>query len=404
MPKNFSINELAAIRLNQRLQPMGGQGSKVFPPTFEGGVYCFENRRIDGSTKRCVLLDSVASAANRQEEALADLAARGLIPLPRLYTDFSSVPELGDVSTLEAPHRVFDAIFRDSELDGKRFDKSALYAEFARANPANATKLFEHTPTSLVFGSWDSTGSAGGLGNKFPRRVVTELFAVGIEYGENRGGVRNDPLAISRSVEIEIGKDGSKDGNWTPKGLANEKTERAKGSRPSEVNHGNVLAKVEKHRSQIQIDGKLVDVEHTLKGGVTCDYIQQISVVSLSGMRRLKFPVAGKSAPEVDDAAREVLTALALVALTAAREHGYALRSRCDLVCEGWADFEAIAHDGSVRTFSLTSQAAIAEYEAAIAKAQALGLPWQPEPVRLTPQAKLAKLIELSRQAGGAGD
>ena len=50
----------AAIRRNVRLQPSGGKGSKVFPPTLSGGVYAWEQRRIDGVIVPTVLLDSVA--------------------------------------------------------------------------------------------------------------------------------------------------------------------------------------------------------------------------------------------------------------------------------------------------------------------------------------------------------
>ena len=39
-----AISKSAAIRLRQRLQPEGGAGDKIFPPTFAGGVYCWEQR------------------------------------------------------------------------------------------------------------------------------------------------------------------------------------------------------------------------------------------------------------------------------------------------------------------------------------------------------------------------
>jgi len=87
----------AAVRLTQRLTSSAGDGSKIFPPTFEGGVYCFEKRRIGGASVPCVLLDGVASSANRQEEALMDLIARGEIEVPHFCTDFSEFPEVGEV-------------------------------------------------------------------------------------------------------------------------------------------------------------------------------------------------------------------------------------------------------------------------------------------------------------------
>lgn len=381
----------AAIRLTQRLRSSGGDGSKIFPPTFEGGVYCFENRRIGGASVPCVLLDAVASSANRQEEALSDLIARGAIEVPHFRTDFSEMPEIGEVTSLHAPHRVFDAIFRDSELDGKPFPKHPLYAELGRANAHNATPLFQHAPTALLFGAWDSTGSAGGLGNKFARAIVTEVIGVQVERGETRGGVRQDPLAISRNVEIEIDK--NKD--WKPKGLAADKAkkeERTKGTRPSEVNHGNILVSVEYER-----DG---DVRYSKKGGITCDYALQQSVITLAGLRRLRFPIGGKRDPLVDDAARAALAALGLVALTHARERGYALRSRCDLVADGIAPFEILGQDGSSTNEPLDGQRAIGIYKEAVAHARKVGLPWEPAPKLMKPQAKLAKLVALSREAG----
>jgi CRISPR-associated protein Csb1 len=380
----------AAIRLTQRLTSAAGDGSKIFPPTFEGGVYCYEDRRIGGQSVPCVLLDGVASSANRQEEALADLVARGQIEIPHFRTDFSEFPEIGEVTTLSAPHRAFDAIFRDSELDGKAFPKHPIYTELSRANAQNATPLFQHAPTALLFGAWDSTGSAGGLGNKFARTIVTELVGVQVERGETRGGVRQDPLAVSRHVEIEIDK--NKD--WKPKGLADKgkKEERTKGTRPSEVNHGNILVTVEYER--------VGDERHSLKGGVTCDYALQQSVISLAGLRRLRFPLEGKRDPKLDDAGRAVLASLGLVALTHGRDRGYALRSRCDLVADGTAPFEVLAQDGAAKNEPLDTARAIGLYKEAIAHAKKLGLPWDPIPKQMKPQPKLAKLVSLSREAG----
>src|SRR5947209_18803849 len=62
----------AAIRSRVTLQPAGGDGTKVFPPTYAGAVYATEKRRLPGYEQPvdCVLLDSVQSQANRMEEAL----------------------------------------------------------------------------------------------------------------------------------------------------------------------------------------------------------------------------------------------------------------------------------------------------------------------------------------------
>jgi hypothetical protein len=59
-----------AVRCVNDLDPAGGPGDKVFPPTYEGAVYARETRVIDGERLPCVLLDSVQSQANRLEMAL----------------------------------------------------------------------------------------------------------------------------------------------------------------------------------------------------------------------------------------------------------------------------------------------------------------------------------------------
>ncbi len=67
----------AAFRCRRRLQPAGGPGDKVFPPTFAGAVYAVEERHIPGRDQpaTCVLLDSVQSQANRMEQALQEASS-----------------------------------------------------------------------------------------------------------------------------------------------------------------------------------------------------------------------------------------------------------------------------------------------------------------------------------------
>ena len=103
----------SAFRRRRRLQPAGGVGDKLFPPTYPGEGrdspprHVFERRRLDGREAWCVLIDSVQSQANRLEEALLGAAEAGLITLPRLVVDFapSGLNSIGAISSLEAPHR-----------------------------------------------------------------------------------------------------------------------------------------------------------------------------------------------------------------------------------------------------------------------------------------------------------
>lgn len=202
-----AVESAAAFRSRAELQPAGGEGTKVFPPTYAGAVYATEKRRVpkpkQGSKTEtetevvdCVLLDSVQSQANRMEEALQEAVDGGRLKIPVIEVDFGPyypgkdphedmrlLDPVGKVSSLQAPHRIADAILRDSVVkeDGKPFrakdekNESEYGQRLRRVSPQNATALFELCPTALVFGMWDSTGPKGGLGAKFERAMVSEI-------------------------------------------------------------------------------------------------------------------------------------------------------------------------------------------------------------------------------------
>lgn len=173
MPENLSYETLkkavagsaTAFRLNLTLQAVS---PKVFPPTYDRGEYATEDRYIDGKTVPCVLLDSVASQANRMELALQEAVDNGEIELPIVSTEFSAVenPGIPKITSLQAPHRIADAIFRDSKLGDVRFRDSVIGRSLNLLSTAYATPLLQYAPHSLVFGMWDSTGPRGGLGVK----------------------------------------------------------------------------------------------------------------------------------------------------------------------------------------------------------------------------------------------
>lgn len=376
----------AAIRRVQRLEPAGGAGDKVFPPTYPGEGrnepprYIFETRRINGEDVRCVLLDSVQSQANRLEETLLHAVRQGRLTLPYIVVDFSGqrgsngvdVGDLGEITSLEAPHRVFDAIIRDSLLDGVPFTDTDLYKQLILARPNNALAVFKLSPTSLVFGVWNSTGQGGGLGARFARCVVSEIVGVGAREGL-KAAVRIDPLGISRDVRVVGGPL-----DWRlATGAKGEKP-----LRPSEINHSNILSGLG-------------------PGGVTIDYALHTAVISCAGLRRLRFPD-----PHIKDemAGRTVLAALALVALTQQDLAGYSLRSRCDLTRTGQAPFAIVWADGSTREFDLDADEALAICNQAIDEAKEAGFPWDETPIRLTPQPRLVELVAISRAKALRGE
>src|SRR5438874_11406946 len=97
-PPQLSLTDLqkavasaAAFRCRRYLQPAGGEGDKVFPPTFAGAVYALEQRHVRGREQpvTCVLLDSVQSQANRMELALQEALDAARIKIPVLVVDFT---------------------------------------------------------------------------------------------------------------------------------------------------------------------------------------------------------------------------------------------------------------------------------------------------------------------------
>ena len=88
-----------------------------------------------------VILDGVASQANRMELALQDAIDRGEVKLPVVTVDFASTdnPGVPRVTSFQAPHRIADAILRDSTLNGVAFRKSEIGKELDRVSLANAT-------------------------------------------------------------------------------------------------------------------------------------------------------------------------------------------------------------------------------------------------------------------------
>lgn len=395
--RNAVSGSAAAFRCRRRLQPVGGPGDKVFPPTFAGAVYATERRRIPGRSEpvECVLLDTVQSQANRMELALQEAIDAGELKLPLLVVDFSAhdptgdidadrekgrlIDAIGKVTSLQVPHRLADAILRDSELDGTPFRKSNRGKALNTASPANATPLFELCPQALLFGMWDSTGPKGGLGAKFERAIVSEIVGIGAEVGDLRRGVRRDPLEIRAAVKVLKNPDAS----YT---VADADAKKAVA--PSEVNHSSVPFPKQRDRK----------TEDNTYDGVTIEYAEQITTLSLICLRRLRFPIAGTTTPERDIAARTVLAALGLCGATLAFESGAALRSRCLLWPEGPMEWELLDRPGEAPTsYALTGKSAIKLLNSAIGAAKEANLPWQETPIPLTPSQQLVKLVRLSQ-------
>ena len=378
-----AVQSAAGLRLRLRLQPLYGAGEIVFPCTVAGGKYQISNRRIPSydSSVSCAILDSVQSQANRMEDALLADIRSGNLKLPHLETDFTSIEgllkEIGKITCFEAPHRIFDAILRDSvDATGKHFPLTELGQKVTHSNAKDASAIFQVSPASLLFGSWDSTGVSGGLGEKYTRCVVSELVAINTEQAE-RAGTRVDPLNIAASEDPAKILAETKDEMW-----ATIAKNRKKFEKPSRLNHSSVIWPE---------DSKPVH------GGVTCDYIQQSTTISFAALRQLHFPVGGK---DQSSFAHAVLAAMALHAAALNTERGWHLRSRCDLILDDGISPEwEILGGSSIIKETLTADATRAVLMEAISKAKEAGLPWNDEPIRLKPSQALQKLVVASQKA-----
>jgi len=188
-----------------------------------------------------------------------------------------------------------------------------------------------------------------------------------------RTGSRIDPLGVLRKVEVFKSPEG-----WD---VFKERAGRAaKPVRPSEINHGNIAPSVQPL-------------------GVTCDHAEHVAVISFAALRRLAFGGGTR-----DRAGRALLAALGLMAVTEQDAHGYALRSRCDLVCGGHAPLELVHADGAIDQVEIDRAAARQLYAEALDSARAVNFTLAADPVRLVPQDKLVSIVRQSQTLALEGE
>jgi CRISPR-associated protein Csb1 len=417
--------DAVGVRCRTDLEPLGGRGDKVFPPTYSVSEtaetkYALEKRYVaspnageGGSVAQSVVLDSVASMANRFELVLLDAIRRGDLVAPVTSVDFRPVQDLAGfdrISDYEASHRIFDALLRDSYDGDNLFRNGVAGRAITEARPRDAAGLYHHSPHTLLFGGWDSTGPRGGLGAKYERAITSEIVAIGIEPG-----VKTASRIDAVGTELRAGPlYQATDGTWTleedkavrdsagkPKLLGAKEGTKESGrqpareaGRPSQANLGNVTP---------SIDPK--------SGGVTAREIFGTTVLSYIQLRRLQFPTRPDRTPfeererrGAELAARTVLAALGLTATVLAFEEGFDLRSRCVLVATGPAAFEYVTRDGKRIPFDLSGADALKLVAEAIDHAAAAGISWRGGELLLRPAERLVQLIRRSQQLAFTGE
>lgn len=281
-----------AIVVKEKLRPVGGADSPVFPPTYAGiDGYCIDP--LPDGHNRCVL-DSVQSQANRIEPCFMGAPYSALVP--------QVMVKAGDTSfnVLEMAHRLGDASARFSSL-GDKIDSAFR----AFANTRDAVPIGRLSPLSLILGVWDSRGTQV----KVQRALGSTIYAD--DVAPLTRAAQFVPSFSAENVEAldKLKKDIEKKSSVI--GLAHV---------PSS-GHGGVL----------------------VRGGITRE-----SVLNLIVLRQLR----GADAEETK-LLRTYLLALSLVALSLPQD--YNLRSGCQLVRAGAdaIDTRLVRRDGSESDFPI---------------------------------------------------
>jgi CRISPR-associated protein Csb1 len=279
-----------ALVIKESLNPVEGKESIIYPPTYADIGYNIDPIKKDEKIVGNVCtIDSIGSQANRMEPIFKKEPYKELIP--HIMVQIKKKDEVIDeVDILDAGHRIADAVVRFSNL-GPEIERA-----FTDADRGDRSTLARLSPTSLIFGCWDSRGT----GCKVPRIVRSTIRAHNV-----------DPL--TRSAVYFAPTDYAEAGAMSEKeAMGVEKASATKPAKASTVGLANALA----NKSH---GGVLLSQESLL--------IKE-SVLSLSALRQNR--VKGD-----DDATRqlqEYLLGLSLVAITAPQEN--LLRMGCELTTD----------------------------------------------------------------------
>lgn len=390
-------SQAGGLVITSRVESLAGRGAPVKPAIYEGGRFQAERRWVDDPEPRvvdAVVIDSVASQANRLEAAL--LRMRHDLGLPEIVLDLSGIRSLPvhlptQLSTFRMPNRHADAYLRDSELGGKPFINTDLGKRLFRSTPLDPAAMLSWTPQSLLYGFWQSQLGKKRQQTKLARSWTSEL--VGFDPASKDParapslGFKSDPLNLSIAELVEF--DEADKLNWS---VGVEKRRPKKGPKPdgaspdepvgslSEIGHGSIP-----HRKSGADPSK----------GVSFAWIEQQAHLSLAGLRRIEC-----GSPEANSAGRALLASLGIVAHVAAFGRTYSLRSGCDLrvVTSTWTNLGESSDD--VIAVPTLSQA-ISLFHVCVDNAAAAGLSvgaryWEPEPLVLQPGPSLRGAIEKS--------
>ncbi len=274
----------AGIGVRQDLEPALGQ--IVMPPSYEGELE-IHPRHLDGEVREVIELDSVGSSANRVEEGLLEEHRDGRYPLPVSKTTISVDGEQPVViTTLEAPHRVFDAWIRlAAEADSEAvFETTSRGRELSLAHPGALDPILETSAHDLLFGVWDSHRSGPSGQVRIARSFTSTVLGLDPRTVVTTAA-RKDPINLGEAKDVKA-----------PKGM--KLSEQGLSSIPPQ-----------RRRPGVSVSGA-----------------RFIGFLSFAALRRLRFA-------RYDNAdVRVLLAALCLHGLLLRESAGWHLRAECDLV------------------------------------------------------------------------
>ncbi|HEX8072054.1 MAG TPA: type I-U CRISPR-associated RAMP protein Csb1/Cas7u [Pyrinomonadaceae bacterium] len=198
-----------AITLTEVLESTEGRDAIIFPPTFavKGAPHPYQIDKLDdnltpqeaekaGLEANNCLIDSVGSQANRMESVFQQPRLSELVPQIMVKLN----DEVG-VNLLDVGHRIADGAVRFSGLR----DEVTTAIEALR-DSANAEPLARLSPTSLIFGFWDSRPNTTMY--KFGRMLSSTIRATNVAVVKRSAQFNPafDPTLLGLADELPDGE------------------------------------------------------------------------------------------------------------------------------------------------------------------------------------------------------
>ncbi|MCS6305767.1 MAG: type I-U CRISPR-associated protein Cas7 [Nitrospira sp.] len=208
----------AAITLSEVLEPSEGKDAIIFPPTFAvrkaEHPYRIDTLRKDkesqaaqpGEEVNTCLIDSIGSQANRMESCFKKASLSSLVPQIEvtMKTKVNAEDRTIRVNLLDIGHRIADGAVRFFNLRD-----NVTEAIKAMRDNGNAEPLAKLSPTSLVFGFWDSRPETTMF--KYGRLLSSTIRATNVAVVKRSAQFNPafDPSLIGLGDEVPEGEEQS---------------------------------------------------------------------------------------------------------------------------------------------------------------------------------------------------